>query len=321
MKHILNNKAAFFLALVSMVFMGCQDDDAEFGDIIAPTNISISAEIVGVDATNPNGDGSGTVNFEVTSDGAITYRFDFGDGSDVVSAPLGKTTHRFSQTGLNTYSVTVMASGRAGVTTTKTMNIDVFSSFEDVEAKDFLSGGPGSSKTWYWAADKPGNIGLGPNEVQPGGEHTWSNWFTAGPWWSDKLCMYDAEFVFTQSIDGKTLTLEQLQEIAYTPGDYAGSIGVDGDTCHGTDVAPTLIGVKNVIFSPSSSIATEDGSSPEYRGTTMNISDGGFMCWYVGEEDSGKIEIITITESTLFVRIEEGPRAWYCKFQTDNPND
>ena len=307
-------KFAIFLSL-ALLFSSCQDDEGDFGDIIAPSNVNISAEIVGVDVDNPNGDGSGSVNFEATADGAITYRFDFGDDSKVVSAPSGKATHRFSKTDLNTYSVTVMASGRGGVTTTKTINIDVFSSFEDEEAKDFLSGGAGNSKTWYWAADKNGNIGLGPNDKMPGGEHTYSQWFTAGPWWTDKLCMYDAEFRFTQSSDGETLTFEQLTDIVYTPGDYAGSIGVAGDTCHGPEVASTA-GLKNVTFSPSSSVATLDATNPVYRGTTINISDGGFMCWYVGDTSS-TLEIIEITDSTLKVRIEEGPRAWYCFFQTE----
>lgn len=301
-----------------LLFNSCQDDEGIIGDIIAPSNVIMSAEIVGVDATNPNGDGTGSVNFVATAVDAITYRFDFGDNSKVVANNTGVVSHRFSVTGTNTYSVTVMASGRAGITTTKTMNIDVFSSFEDEEAKNFLSGGAGNSKTWYWAADKSGNIGLGPNEVQAGGQHTYPDWFNAGPWWPDKLCMYDAEFVFTQSNDGSELTFEQLKEIAYTPGDYAGSIGVDGESCHGIEVAPSLVGVKTVTFSPSNSIATEDASNPEYRGTTINISDGGFMCWYVGESSS-TLEIIQITDNTLKVRVEDGPRAWYCFFQTEKP--
>ena len=304
-----------FLSL--FLLTACQDDDGEIGDIIAPGNITMSYEIVGADANNPNGDGTGLVKFTSTADNVITFRYDFGDGTDVVVAPSGSVIHQFSLTGLNTYSVTVMASGIGGITTTSSMNIDVFSSFEDQEAKDFLTGGSGNSKIWYWAADKPGNIGLGPNDVQPGGEHTWSQWFTSNAWHSDKLCMYDAEFVFTQSADGK-VTFEQLTDIAYTPGDYAASIGVAGDTCHGTDVALTLDGVKNVSFSPSNSNATVDG---EYRGTTINFSDGGFMCWYVG---ISSIEIIEITENTLFVRMLDASNpalAWYCKYQTDNPND
>jgi len=317
MKKNINNKIVILLVSFSMILMGCQDDDGSFGDIIAPSNIALSAEVYGVDGDNPNGDGSGVVDFEVSSDNAITYRFDFGDNSKVVSAANGKTSHRFSLTGTNTYTVTVMASGRGGITTTSSMNIDVFSSFNDQEAQDFLTGGAGNSKTWYWAADKPGNIGLGPNTVQPGGEHTWSNWFTSSAWHSDKLCMYEAEFVYSQSADG-VITFEKLKEIAYTPGDYAGSIGVEGEACHGVDVVPSLVGVKEVSFIPSSSIATEDGVDPVYRGTTISMSDGGFMCWYVGESSS-TLEIIEITADLLKVRVEDDIRAWYCYFQTQKP--
>lgn len=299
-----------------MVTVSCQDDDFSVGEIVAPTNLELSKVIVGEDADNPYGDGSGIVNFTATSDNAITYRYDFGDNTDVVVSPNGKVSHQFTLTGDNSYSVTVMASGRGGITSTTTINITVNSAFEDEEAKDFLSGGAGNSKTWYWAADKPGNIGLGPNNPADG-DHTWSQWFTSDAFHSDKLCMYDAEFVFSQDSNGN-ITFEQLTDIAYTPDDFANLIGVDGNTCHGTDVAPSLDGIKNVSFSPSTSTATIDG---EYRGTTINFSDGGFMSWYVGVYS---VEIIEITETTLFVRMTDSSNpafAWYCLYQTDNPND
>ncbi len=306
-----------FLSL-TLLFSSCQDDEGEVGNIVAPSNVTISYEIVGASASKPNGDGTGVVNFKTTSDNnVITYRYNFGDNTDVKVAASGEISHQFSLTGVNTYSVTVMASGVGGITSTSTINIDVFSSFEDAEAKEFLTGGAGNNKTWYWAADKPINIGLGPNIVQPGGEHTWPQWFRSDPWHSDKLCMYDAEFVFSQSTEGD-VTFEQLKDIAYLPGDYASSIGVAGNTCHGLDVAPSLNGVKKVSFAPSNSIATLDGRDPTYRGTTLNFSDDGFMCWYVGKTSS-KLEIIEITNTTLKVRIEEGPRAWYCYFQTQKP--
>ena len=34
---------------------------------------------------------------------------------------------------------------------------------------------------------------------------------------------------------------------------------------------------------------------------------------------NSKFEIIEITDTTLKVRVEEGPRAWYCKYQTEKP--
>ncbi|PTN09010.1 family 16 glycosylhydrolase [Mangrovibacterium marinum] len=291
----------------------CQTDNYELGKLITPTNVDFTYEIVGADAENPYGDGTGLVSFTATADHEITYTYSFGDGTDRKVAPDGKISHQFSKTGVNTYLVTVDAVGAGGLASSKTMPVEVLSTFTDDEALELLTGG--SSKKWYWAADQPGNIGLGPNDRKySGNEHTWSYWFTSTAWHPDKLCMYDAEFVFTKTADG--LTFEQTAGTAYIPADYANTIGVEGNTCHGEDVVPSLYGVKNVSFSPSSSIATVDGG---YRGTTMTFSDGGFMCWYVG---TSVHEIIQLTDDILKVRIEgTGANAWYCTFTTTNPNE
>jgi len=124
--------------------------------------------------------------------------------------------------------------------------------------------------------------------------------------------MYDAEFVFTKTGDG--MTFEQIQGPAFIPGTYANKIGVEGDVCHGADVATTLYGVKNVTFSPSTSRAAIDGG---YRGTTMTFSDGGFMCWWVG---ASEYDIIEITDNILRVRIKEDDTyAWYHIFTSEKP--
>ena len=298
--------------LVGTLF-GCQEDDYQVGEIIAPTNIQITSQIIGADASNPNGDGSGMVDFIATADNAISYQYLI--NGERMAAPEGKQSFVFAELGVNTYTVTAIAFGIGGISSTKSITIDVVSNFEDQEAKDLLSGGIGLSKTWYWAADKIGNIGLGPNETQAGGEHTYSQWFTSTAWHADKLCMYDAEFVFSQPTEGHLL-YEQTVGSAYTPGDFAASIGVAGDSCHGEDVAPSLFGVKSVTMIPSSSNATVAG---DYRGTTMSISNNGFMSWYVGVS---KLEIIKVTASTLFVRMTDSANpanAWYCKYQTEKP--
>jgi hypothetical protein len=309
MKNIKFLYKTIFMILTILV-VGCEEETYEFGDIIAPSNIQVTAVIEGADTSNPTGDGSGKVHFSATANNVISFQFLYND--EVIASPSGSQTYLFGKVGINIYTVTVIAVGTGGSTSNKSIDVSVRSDFEDPEARDFLSGGSGLSKTWYWAADKPGNIGLGPNEVMAGGEHTWDNWFASGAWHEDKLCMYDAEFVFTQSASGD-LTFEQTVGEAYIPGDYAAVLGVDGNTCHGVDVVPSLTGVKNVSLSPSSSIATIDG---DYRGTTLNFSSGGFMSWYVG---NSKFEIIEITDTTLKVRVEEGPRAWYCKYQTEKP--
>ena len=66
------------MSLTVVIFItGCEidsfaeSDEHSFGEIIAPSNVQITANIVGQDADNPNGDGSGEVEFTVTADNAI----------------------------------------------------------------------------------------------------------------------------------------------------------------------------------------------------------------------------------------------------------
>ncbi len=304
---IKNNKNILVILIGMLVIFGsCQKDEYELRELKTPVNVELTYEIVGVDNDNPYGDGSGLVNFIASADNEITFNYMFGDGKDNKIAPDGTISHQFSKTGVNTYDVTVIAVGTGGISSSKTVQVEVFSSFTDDEALEFLTGG--ASKTWYWAADQPGHTGLGPNFEDAG--KTYAAWYNAAPF--EKECMYDAEFVFTKTGDG--LTFEQTAGSAFIPGTYAGKIGVEGDVCHGEDVVPSIYGVKNVSFSPSASIATVDGG---YRGTTMSFSDGGFMCWYVG---TSEYEIIQVTDNLLKVRVaEDNTYAWYHTFTTVKP--
>jgi hypothetical protein len=295
-----------------LTISGCQKDYYEMGALVAPTNLTVAYEIVGVDSENPHGDGSGLVNFTVSADNAITYNFDFGDGRGIQIASGGKLTYQFAVTGLVEYKYNVAAVGTGGVTSNKSDKIEVFSSFSDEEALEFLTGG--SSKTWYWASDQLGHAGMGTQAEDYGNlDYTFASWWNIGPFDPDKACMYDAEFVFTKTETGG-LNYEQVAGVAFIPATYAGKIGVDGDVCHGEDVATPLYGVKNVSFLPSSSRASVDGG---YRGTSMSFSDDGFMCWWVG---ASEYDIIQVSENILHVRIKEDEvQAWYHIFTSEKP--
>jgi len=287
-----------FLLGFQLIFSGCDDNNVELEQLVTPSNVDLTFEVVGVDSENPYGDGSGMVNFTASAANEITFNYLFGDGKDNKIDADGIISHQFTKPGVNTYNVTVVAVGTGGLSASKTVQVEVFSSFTDDEAVEFLTGG--SSKTWYWAADQPGHIGLGPNFEDAG--KAFAAWYAAAAF--EKTCMYDAEFVFAKTDDG--VTFEQTAGVAFIPGTYAGKIGVEGDVCHGEDVVPNIYGVKNVSFAPASSIATEAGG---YRGTSMSFSDGGFMCWWVGKSE---FEIIEVTDNILRVRIEEdGTFAWY----------
>ena len=318
----MRNLKNVFLIIFSLitVFYGCQENDYSFGEIIAPSNIEITAEIVGADANNPYGDGSGIVNFSVSADNASSYVYYFDGKAEAV--PSGIYSKRFSVVGVNTYTVVVQANGKGGVSSTKAVLVEVFSSFSDVEAENFLSGANvGDSKKWYWQADKPLHVGLGPVTDDYGnGEFAYEAWWNSiGPFDTEKSCMYDNEFVFTRTTTG--LTFEQTSGPAFIPGTYAGVLSVAGDTCHDDSVATNMYGVKNVSFSPSVSKAATEGkyNGNDYRGTTFEISDGGFMGWLVST--SSKYDIISISDSELIVRIIQDGNgfAWYHKFTTTKP--
>ena len=62
-------------AFTLLVFIGCEKEEYTLGAITAPSGISITAEIVGADADNPNGDGTGVVHFTATGSDVITWKF------------------------------------------------------------------------------------------------------------------------------------------------------------------------------------------------------------------------------------------------------
>jgi len=299
--------------LVGLLFTlnSCQEDQYEMGDLVAPTNVNLTYQIVGADDANPYGDGSGVVNFTATADNEITYNFDFGDGKDHSISADGKVSHMFSVTGVNAYNVTVFAVGTGGISSSKSIQIEVSSTFVDEEAEMFLTGG--STKTWYWAADQVGHLGLGPNDqVYENGSETYDAWYAAAPWEKAESSMYDCELVFSNET-GK-ITFEQINPTgeAFIQGLYAAELGLGDEGSHPFDIA----GVKNVSFSPSASIATIAGG---YRGTTMTFSGGGFMGFYSG---SSEYEIIEVTENILKVRVVQANEplfAWYHIFTNVKP--
>ena len=313
-----------YIILFSMMIAlyGCQENDYQFGEIIAPSNIVITAEIIGQDINDPalaNGDGSGTVIFTVKGDNAFSYVFYF-DGIAEAS-PSGIYTKRFSKVGINTYTVVVKANGKGGISSTNSLDVVVFSSFSDVNAENFLSGANvGDSKKWYWQADVDVHVGLGPVTDDYGnGEFAYEAWWNGiKAWDSEKGCMYDNEFVFARTANG--LTFEQTVGPAFVPGSYAEDLGVAGDQCHDETVATKMFGVKSVSFGPSTSKAAIEGSynNEPYRGTTFDISDGGFMGWLVG---SSTYDIISVSDDELVVRIIEAGDgfAWYHKFTSTKP--
>ena len=123
------------LLLVLAIFAGCEEEDYEFGDIIAPSNVQLTAELVGVDATHPNGDGSGTVIFTGRADNALGYKFTYNDSeySATVNSQgeVSKSFNFISTTGavgtfdLSVHAVSLIAYGTAGASTSTATEVEV----------------------------------------------------------------------------------------------------------------------------------------------------------------------------------------------------
>jgi beta-glucanase (GH16 family) len=310
------------LKLVSLftilLMMGCQKDDFTFGDINTPTNLKVTAEIIGKTTDTPYGDGSGLVKFVGSAENAISYKYVYPDGTSD-NSPNGKITKRFTKTGVNNYTVTLVASGKGGVVSTTTIDVEVQSDFSDDEAVQLLTGG--TSKKWYWAASEPAHLGVGPNNTDPM-KNAIPDYYQAGPFEKaaspTSSCLY--ENVLTFSLDGDQLKYQLDNGGATFFNKAYGSVGgqtLTEDTCLPYDVS----GVKTVSLSPSESVIMANPKHAEQsRGTTMNFSGDGFMGYYIGQSS---YEILSITANRMVVRAVMGndpSLAWYHTFSTSPPN-
>jgi hypothetical protein len=102
-------------------------------------------------------------------------------------------------TTLNTYTVTLVASGTAGISSTKSIQVEVLSTYSPpVELISKLYGfDPGNpsaltARTWKIQSAKAGHFGLGPI-----GGLTPAEWFSAGAEEKAGVGMYDDRFIFS----------------------------------------------------------------------------------------------------------------------------
>ncbi|RYH74044.1 glycosyl hydrolase family protein [Flavobacteriaceae bacterium 144Ye] len=179
-----------FASLLAIAFVAtsCQDDDASFGDIVAPSNIVVTTEIVGQDADNPYGDGSGVVNFKATADDAINFKFVYGSVAE--NSPIGEVAMNFSNLGINTYDIVVIAYGTGGTSSSTIVTVEVLATYAPPEDLLELLVGDGS-KTWRMKSEKPGHFGLGPVGGQIPAE-----WYGAAANEKVGVGMYDDRFIF-----------------------------------------------------------------------------------------------------------------------------
>lgn len=159
LKKIIVLPMLLFLCLVSCSD-GASDSEAA-SENNTQSKLIVTAEVIGTTSQLPNGNGSGVVNFKISSDNIASYKIVFGDG-ETLDTTAGTFTHTYSSSGTKTFDVQITAfNGVKYLNSTK--SIVVFVASRQIWADEFdVDGAPNGEK---WGYDL-GAGGWGNNEPQ-----------------------------------------------------------------------------------------------------------------------------------------------------------
>lgn len=288
-------------ALSLLIFFSCHDDDYSFGDATAPTDLQIEANVVGATEEAPFGDGSGQVEFTASATNAVSLTFEFGDGRNITQSD-GNYTHSYLVSGINTFTVTLIANGRGGVKSSTSIEVTVFSEFSDPVTTSLLTGD--SAKTWYVASALPGHLGVGPLD-------SFGPDFFAAPPNGLATCLYDDQITISL-VNNSIFFNHDNANVSFVNAEFVTQFGGGGnsDQCLPIDVS----GEKLISLSSASGQVPAD----QTVGTQINIADGGFFSYFI---NTSSYEILELTEDYMHIRAISGstgnPLAWYLKYTTD----
>ena len=243
---IMKIKSILLIAFaVLTVLSSCKKEDYSFGELKTPAGLTLSAVIAGVDATNPNGNGSGKVAISVRATNALSYNINFGDGSPIAPVHTGDTTYKYLDPGTGNYTITVNAVGTGGVLSTISKKITVFVAYvipTDIVAA--LTGG--SSKVWVTDKGAVGHFGVG------AGDMFFPNYYAAGPD-SREACAYDDEITFSKDVlDRISMTINN-KGASFSIGASSAFYGFGGgDGCYAINTG----GTRALAFSDATSAST-----------------------------------------------------------------
>ncbi|CAI8400093.1 MAG: Beta-glucanase [Polaribacter sejongensis] len=148
-------------ALIGILSCDRSTDDESI--VAAPSNLSVSSVVVGTDDSNPNGDGSGKVDFTISATDATSYEVEI--NNETIELTQTTFSYIFTNGGINDYSIKVTAFNSTG-STSITYSITVFVSsggLQLVWSDEFDGNGAVDSAKWNY---NTGGGGWGNNEEQ-----------------------------------------------------------------------------------------------------------------------------------------------------------
>lgn len=287
-----------WLLLLLPFFVACEKAEYSFGDITAPTQLTLNTTVEGVDAANPNGNGTGKVQISAKADKALSYKIDFGDGT-VQMIPGGSITYKYATPGINEYTITVSAIGTGGTVTNLSKKVKVFVAFEIPTAILQNLTGTGT-KVWMCDKDSDGHFGVGPSDgFAP-------IWYAAPANSRSSDGFYDDEISFSKdatnqvsiNVDNKGMTF-----ILGAAVSFYGFSGAEGQYPLSTG------GVRKLAFMDATSASTPAISTR----IQFTAPGNGIVCIGMG---SRTYEILELTATTMTLRtIGADGLAWYQKLK------
>jgi len=126
-----------------------------------PSNLVVSAVVVGTSIQNPNGDGSGAVSFNISATNATSYKILLGNG-EVKDITNGVFTYTYTASGTSTYTVYVSAYNGAKFVSTS-ISVTLYVAPTALWSDEFNTDGAPNSSNWGYDL---GAGGWGNNESQ-----------------------------------------------------------------------------------------------------------------------------------------------------------
>ncbi len=165
MKNPIHPLKIYFGIIVSLFVSACSSgggDGPSTDPKPTPTNLTISTQIVGSNAQNPEGDGSGLVNFTAKADNATSYKMLV--NNETLSSSTGVFAYTFKAPGSNDYTVHVSAyNGEKFISKTLAVKVKVASKL--VWSDEFDTDGAPNASKWTHELGT-GDNGWGNNELQ-----------------------------------------------------------------------------------------------------------------------------------------------------------
>lgn len=295
---ITNIRSLIIILLASsVVFSSCKKTKYDFGELKTPTGLTLTATVAGVDASNPGGNGSGTVQITASAANAITYNIDFGDGTTRM-VPTGEISYKYASPGTFDYTITVNAIGTGGIISTISKRINVFVAFE-IPANILSALTGGTSKVWMSDKEAGGHFGVGPADgFAP-------IWYAADP--NSRLpCSYDDEITFSKDANNNIFMVLDNKGQSFVIGASAAFYGLaSGENCE--DIATA--GSKKLAFMDATSTSTSTNSTR----IQFTVPGNGLIIFGTG---GTTYEILSLSDTNMTIRnIGIDGNAWYQKLK------